>query len=448
MNQYGSIAKNIGNFHIGREIVLKKLFVLCCTLLLLAGCGQKGVIAENNETKGGSAMSEQFIGKWEGNIETPNGQLPIIVDLQKDGGTLSVPAQGISNFPLKSVKYTGDQVTVSIQLNGSFIEIDGTFKNEQIEATFQQNGGTFPLILKAYKEEPVTYDTLKIPVQQGDLMVALQKANTTSPSPVAVIIAGSGPTDKDGNSVLAGKNNSLKMIAEGLAQEGITTVRYDKRGIGDNQALLTKEEDVTFDQYVEDAVKIIQSLQANKAYTNIHVIGHSEGSLIGLLAAQQTGVESFVSIAGAGRPMDEVLMEHLKSQLAPNLFKESKDILKALKQGKQVESISPELQAVFRPSVQPFLISMFKYNPAVELGKVKSRVLLVQGTTDLQVKEVNAEALKKGNANAKLLYMKGMNHVLKKAPEDYAANLATYADPTLPLHEDLLPTIQQFIHGK
>jgi len=278
MNQYGSIAKNIGNFHIGREIVLKKLFVLCCTLLLLAGCGQKGVIAENNETKGGSAMSEQFIGKWEGNIETPNGQLPIIVDLQKDGGTLSVPAQGISNFPLKSVKYTGDQVTVSIQLNGSFIEIDGTFKNEQIEATFQQNGATFPLILKAYKEEPVTYDTLKIPVQQGDLMVALQKANTTSPSPVAVIIAGSGPTDKDGNSVLAGKNNSLKMIAEGLAQEGITTVRYDKRGIGDNQALLTKEEDVTFDQYVEDAVKIIQSLQANKAYTNIHVIGHSEGS--------------------------------------------------------------------------------------------------------------------------------------------------------------------------
>ncbi|UZM98126.1 hypothetical protein OL548_25480 [Lysinibacillus sp. MHQ-1] len=112
--------------------------------------------------------------------------------------------------------------------------------------------------------------------------------------------------------------------------------------------------------------------------------------------------------------MDEVLMEQLKSQLAPNLFKESNDILKALKQGKQVESISPELQAVFRPSVQPFLISMFKYNPAVELGKVKSRVLLVQGTTDLQVKEVDAEALKKGNANAKLLYMKGMNHVLKK----------------------------------
>ncbi|MFF6014280.1 alpha/beta hydrolase [Lysinibacillus fusiformis] len=427
---------------------MKKLFVLCCTLLLLAGCGQKDELVENKENKGESAMNEQFIGKWEGNIETPNGQLPIIVDLQKNSGTLSVPAQGLSNFPLQSVKYTGDQVTVSIHLNGSIIAINGTFKNEQIEATFQQNGGNFPLILQAYKEEPVTYETVKIPVQQGDLIVALQKANTTSASPVAVIIAGSGPTDKDGNSVLAGKNNSLKMMAEGLAQKGITTVRYDKRGIGDNQALLTKEADVTFDHFVEDAVQIIQSLQANKAYTSVHVIGHSEGSLIGLLAAQKTGVASFVSIAGAGRPMDEVLVEQLKSQLAPNLFKETKDILAALKQGTQVEHISPELQAVFRPSVQPFLISVLKYNPATELGKVKSPVLLVQGTTDLQVKEVDAEALKKGNPDAKLLYMEGMNHVLKKAPEDYAANLATYADPTLPLHEDLLPAIQQFINGK
>jgi len=230
-----------------------------------------------------------------------------------------------------------------------------------------------------------------------------------------------------------------------LAQEGIATVRYDKRGLGDNSELLTKEEDVNFDQYVEDAVQIIQSLQADKAYTSVHVIGHSEGSLIGLLAAQKIGVESFVSIAGAGRPMDEVLLEQLKGQLAPNLFKESTDILTALKQGEQIKNISPQLQAIFRPSVQPFLISMLKYNPATELGKVKSRVLLVQGTTDLQVKEVDAETLKKGNQDAKLLYMEGMNHVLKNAPADRAENLATYADPTLPLHDELLPAIEQFI---
>jgi len=423
---------------------MKKLFLLCCTILLLVACGQKEAVAESKLTKEKRSMNEQFIGKWEGNIETPNGALPIIVELKQDGGTLSVPIQGISNLPLNKVTYSGNKVSVSINLNGSAIAINGTLKDDQIEATFQQNGGSFPLLLKSYKEQPITYETMKIPVQNGELTVALQKTSK-KPSPVALIIAGSGPTDKDGNSTLAGKNNSLKMIAEGLAQEGIATVRYDKRGLGDNSELLTKEEDVNFDQYVEDAVQIIQSLQADKAYTSVHVIGHSEGSLIGLLAAQKIGVESFVSIAGAGRPMDEVLLEQLKGQLAPNLFKESTDILTALKQGEQIKNISPQLQAIFRPSVQPFLISMLKYNPATELGKVKSRVLLVQGTTDLQVKEVDAETLKKGNQDAKLLYMEGMNHVLKNAPADRAENLATYADPTLPLHDELLPAIEQFI---
>lgn len=426
---------------------MKKWLLICCTILLLAACGQKEVTAQHQGTKGTNAMNEQFIGKWEGTIETPNGPLPIIIDLKKESGTLSVPAQGLSNFPFQSVTYTGDKVKVAINLNGSAIAINGTIKNEQIEATFQQNGGKYPLILKAYKEEPVTYDTLKIPVQNGNLTVAIQKAGT-SPSPVALIIAGSGPTDKDGNSTLAGKNNSLKMLAEGLAQQGIATVRYDKRGLGDNQALLTKEEDGTFDQYVDDAVQIIQTLMADKAYTSVHVIGHSEGSLIGLLAAQKTGVESFVSIAGAGRPLDEVLLEQLKGQLAPKLFNESTNILTALKQGKQVKNISPELQALFRPSVQPFLISLLKYQPADELAKVKGRVLLLQGTTDLQVKEADAEALKKGKKEAKLLYLEGMNHVLKKAPADRAENLATYANPSLPLHEELLPAIEQFIKNE
>ncbi|MFJ7368082.1 alpha/beta hydrolase [Lysinibacillus sp. NPDC098008] len=420
---------------------MKKLLWLCCVLVLVGACTHKDARRDDD-------INKQFIGKWEGVIETPNGPLPIVVDLQNDSGTLSVPAQGLTNLPLQTISYTDNQVTIAMHINGSAITINGTLKDNQIEATFQQNGGTFPLILTAYQKQSITYEFLKIPVQQGDLTVAVQKAST-SPSPVALIIAGSGPTDKDGNSALAGKNNSLKMLAEGLAKKGITTIRYDKRGLGDNQALVTKEEDSTFDQYVDDAVHILQTLLADPAYTGVHVIGHSEGSLIGLLAAQKTGVESFVSIAGAGRPLDEVLLEQLKGQLAPNLINESTNILAALKRGEQVATVSPQLQAVFRPSVQPFLISMIKHHPAAELAKVTGRVLIVQGTTDLQVKEADAEALKQGKQEAQLLYMEGMNHVLKKAPADRAGNLATYADPTRPLHEELLPAIQQFIlNGK
>ncbi|MBG9456465.1 hypothetical protein ABE61_21225 [Lysinibacillus sphaericus] len=429
---------------------MKKLLFLCCALLLLAACTQKEDNTKGKETKGDNKMNEQLVGKWEGNLVIPNGALPItpiIVELQKDSGKLSVPAQGLSNYPFKSIKYNGDQVNVSINFNGSAIEINGTLKDGQIEATFQQKDGKLPLVLKPYKEQPeqpVTYEKLQIPVKDGELTVALQKASK-EPSPVALILAGSGPTDKDGNSVIVGKNNSLKMIAEGLAKDGIATVRYDKRGVGDNQSLVTKEENMTIDQFVDDAVQVINTLLADKAYSSIHIIGHSEGSLIGLLASQKANVESFVSIAGAGRPADEILLEQLKGQIIPEQQKELTDILTSLKKGELVKNLSPNFQELFRSSVQPYLISWLKYNPASEIAKVKSRVLILQGTTDLQVVATDAEALKKSKPDADLEYLDGMNHILKNVPADRAKNFATYSDPLVPLHKKLLPAIQQFI---
>ncbi len=142
------------------------------------------------------------------------------------------------------------------------------------------------------------------------------------------------------------------------------------------------------------------------------------------LAAQKAHVESFVSIAGTGRTIDEVLLEQLKGQLTPVLLKESTNILASLKKGGLVKNVSPELQSFFRSSIQPYMISWLKYNPASELAKVNSRVLIVQGTTDLQVVATDAQALKKGKRDAQLVYMDGMNHVLKHAPADRAENLA------------------------
>ncbi|MGE7840838.1 alpha/beta hydrolase [Lysinibacillus sp. NPDC093712] len=426
---------------------MKKLFVLCCIAILLVACSQKEKATKVDTKKEGQVMNEQLIGKWAGDIEIPNGSLPIIVDLQKEGGSLSVPAQGLSNYPFKSVTYDENEIQIIINLNGSLIEVNGTLKGEQIEATFNQNGGKFRLLLKPYEEqpaEPVSYETLTVPVKDGDLTVALQKSSK-EPSPVVLIIAGSGPTDKDGNSAIAGKNNSLKMLAEGLAQEGVASVRYDKRGIGDNTSLLTKEDDISIDLYVDDAVQILKALAANKDYSSVHIIGHSEGSLIGMLAAQKANVESFVSIAGAGRAADTLLLEQLTGQLTPALTTEATTILATLKKGEQVKNVSPELQALFRPSVQPYMISWLKYNPANELQKVKGRVLIIQGTTDIQVKATDAEALKQSNEKAELIYMDGMNHILKNAPENREGNIATYADPTLPLHPNLLPAIHKFI---
>jgi predicted alpha/beta hydrolase len=113
------------------------------------------------------------------------------------------------------------------------------------------------------------------------------------PEPVVLIIAGSGPTDRDGNNPLGGPNNSLKLLAEGLAGHGIASIRYDKRGIGESSAAGTKEVDLRFDTYVEDAALWIQQLQADSRFSSVTVIGHSEGSLIGMLATQKTWSRCF-----------------------------------------------------------------------------------------------------------------------------------------------------------
>ncbi|MEO4053116.1 alpha/beta hydrolase [Solibacillus sp. CAU 1738] len=389
-------------------------------------------------------MNEQLVGKWAGNIEIPNVSLPIIVDLQKKSGTLSVPVQGLHDYPFNNITYDGDKVSIQIELNGAQIEIDGALNDEQIDATFKQNGGVFPIRLKKHVEEPVTYETITVPVEHGDLKIAVQKSSK-HPSPVALILAGSGPTNKDGNSAIAGKNDSLKMLAEGLANEGIATVRYDKRGIGENMMLVTAEEELSLEQYVDDAVRVIETLKVDSAYTSVHIIGHSEGSLIGMLAAKQTQINSFISLAGAGRAADEILLEQLEGQLPPTLKEETTTILASLKKGERVENASPELQALFRSSVQPYMISWLKYNPAHIIETLEIPTLIIQGTTDIQINAADAEALKNANTNATLLYVEGMNHILKNAPAERTANIATYTDPSLPLHEELLPAISTFI---
>lgn len=421
---------------------MKRLLLVCFVVLLLTACTKK---EEMNEVK---EMNTQFIGSWAGDIEIPNTPLPIIIALEKDGGNLSVPLQGLKNYPFKSITYNGDKVSISIDLNGSAITIAGELKEDKIVAAFKQNGGTFPITLTRYEVEPVSYESLTIPVENGQLKVALQKPAGVQTSPVALILAGSGPTDKDGNTAGAGGNNSLKMLAEQLADQGVATIRYDKRGVGENMGLVSKEEELTIDQYVDDAVKVIQYLSSQDNFTSIHVIGHSEGSLIGMLAAEQAKVESFVSLAGAGRTADELLLEQLEGQLTPALKTETVNTLDSLKKGELVDNVSPELESLFRASVQPYMISWLHYNPVSIIGQLNSRTLIVQGTNDLQINEVDAQGLKNGKSDAKLLYLDGMNHVLKNAPSDRAGNLTTYTNPELPLHAELVPAILQFIENE
>ena len=289
--------------------------------------------------------------------------------------------------------------------------------------------------------EPVALET-----PSGALHGTLEIPQTASPLPIALIIAGSGPTDRDGNTIyLSGANNSLKLLAQGLAAKGIASVRYDKRGVGESAKAVAKESDLRFDTLIDDAVMWGRQLRRDKRFSSLIIIGHSEGSLIGIVAARKLGADALVSIAGAARPAAQIILEQVRSQLSPELMKQTEDIVRALNEGKTVASISPELNALFRPSVQPYLISWFRYDPAQELNKLSMPVLIVQGTTDIQVSVHAAELLSKAKPSARLLIIEGMNHVLKAVPNDREKQISSYADPTLPIVPTLIRDICFFV---
>jgi pimeloyl-ACP methyl ester carboxylesterase len=287
----------------------------------------------------------------------------------------------------------------------------------------------------------------------GDIQGSLRLPAGNGRHPVVLIIAGSGPTDRDGNSpvpVAPGKTlhtDSYRLLAEGLAADGIASVRYDKRGIGASAAAMAghTESEYTFDVGIEDAAAWIRMLRADPRFSRVVVVGHSEGSLIGMVAAQRATADGFVSIDGAGRPAAEVLREQLSEGGAPpGMYV---PILDSLSAGRTVDSTPPALASLFRRSVQPYLISWFRYDPVTELKKLPYATLVIQGTRDIQVSDKDAKLLATV-PHAKLLEIDGMTHVLKPGPADPASQLATvYTDPGIALSPELVPAIAAYVRA-
>lgn len=275
----------------------------------------------------------------------------------------------------------------------------------------------------------------------------LELPSGPGPHPVALVISGSGPTDRDGNSLgLPGKNDSLKTLAQGLAARGIATVRYDKRGIAASPTS-QREEDLRFDDFVNDAVAWLELLRADPRFSGVSVIGHSEGSLVGTVAARKTNVRALVSLAGPGDDLGATVMRQLRANPAnpPALVEESERILAELRAGRRVENVPALLAPLFRPSVQPFLISQLKYDPARELAALEIPVLIVIGDRDLQVAVNDARLLKAALPAATLAVVPGMNHVLADVGADLALNQRSYVDATVPQTPALAPTIANFL---
>jgi hypothetical protein len=299
-------------------------------------------------------------------------------------------------------------------------------------------------------------EPVRVEIGPGSLHGSMELPSLPAPYPAVLFIAGSGPTDRDGNSIGAtGKNDALKMLALELSGYGIASVRYDKRGVGASKSVVNgnpgqAEADLRFPQLVDDAVAWIEWMRRDRRFSTITLLGHSEGAVIAMLAAIKGRADGVISLAGPGRPFAEIVREQLRERLAgqPLLLADAERINEGLQNGTLVLPVPTELNALFRPTVQPYLISLYKIDPASEakaLEAARIPLLIIQGTTDIQITLADADRLKAANPSARLVKIGGMNHILKEVGPLTKDQFASYGNPSLPLAQGLSSACVDFI---
>ena len=287
--------------------------------------------------------------------------------------------------------------------------------------------------------EPVE---LKVPT--GTVYGSLDLPDGKGPWPVVILHAGSGPTDRDGNNP-AMKMNSLKLLGGALRGKGYAVLRFDKHGIAASAKSLGKIEDLRIEHYADDVIGWVNQLRADKRFSAVAFVGHSEGSMIGAIAAPAAKFDAFVSLCGPGRMFDTLIVEQV-SQDSESLGKKSGEILAAIAKGEEPTDVPKVLEALFNKPTRPYVRSILAHDPAKEFAALTCPALIVSGTTDIQVAEADAVALAKANPRAKAVRIEKMNHVLKEFESTVKlAQIVSYYDGKLPLHPKLAPAIAAFL---
>lgn len=284
----------------------------------------------------------------------------------------------------------------------------------------------------------------------------LLKGTLTSPersarAPVMILIPGSGPTDRDGNNPLGVAGGPYRRLAQALAERGVATVRVDKRGQFGSAGASFGDQGPTVAAYAADMKAWIGEVRRRTGAECVWLAGHSEGGLVAEVTAQDAqGVCGLVLISAGGRRLSDVIREQITSNPAnpPDVLEQSERALSSLERGERIDvsSFHPGLQPLFNPAAQGFLISVFSYDPAELLKTYEGPVLVVQGTTDIQIRMSDAQRLAAARPGVELAVIEGMNHVLRAAPADRMANAATYGDVEAPLSPGVAEAIAGFIH--
>jgi pimeloyl-ACP methyl ester carboxylesterase len=285
--------------------------------------------------------------------------------------------------------------------------------------------------------------------EESKINVGAIDAYLTTPAgvekpPVALLIAGSGSTDHDGNGPQL-KPATLKKLSDQLVAHNIATLRYDKRGAGGWKGEFGKPEDFRFKDYVEDASALVNYLRASGKFSKVILIGHSEGGLVAILTAQKQTIDRLVLLATAARKQGDLLKAQLEKKLSPENYAPIAKAIDAIMAGQIVDP--PPQGLAIPPAMQPGIASAFTEDPIEPLKKLVMPILIVSGGRDHQLARLDSVALETAAPQAKTLWLPDMNHVLVDVSDD-GDDLVSYGQSERPLDATMIEQIVAFIEGR
>ena len=265
--------------------------------------------------------------------------------------------------------------------------------------------------------------------------------------PVVVIIAGSGPTDRNGNSMMGIRPNSYAQLAWRLAERGIASLRYDKRVLPATKGTVDFTR-LTLDDFAADARAAAESLARDARFSRVVLLGHSEGSALALIAARQgPPVAGVISVSGLGRPLGVVMREQLARQFDSATLVRYDTAMAQYLRGETPKDVPPLLGVLFVPVNQNFMKSLAAFDPPAAIHAVAQPVLIIQGGRDLQVTVADATRLiEAARTGSKLVIVPLANHVLKEATDTtLPGQIRAYQDPTVPIMPDVANAIADWM---
>jgi pimeloyl-ACP methyl ester carboxylesterase len=395
-------------------------------------------------------------GRWAGTVDLGSGEEPMTLRVLESGGLLDLPERSMYGYPLPSLSREGNSLAFTFPGTGGELSFDASPSEKgRLEGRWtgaDGAAGSFWLgpapRAEAGEDYAVDTRTVKLP---GTL---LEPEGDGNGRPVALILGGAGAVDRDGNNyAVPGRCDSLRALAEALAARGVATLRYDKRGAGEAYRLVAREEDLTFDDYVADAVDALRELASDGRFSRVTAVGHGEGALVAAaalaefyaegLAKGRGGDFGLVLLCATAASPYEVVQAELAS-LPPEDAEEARAIMESLRVGKAYPDPSPVFADFFRPSVQPYLASTFRYDLSAELRRTAFPLLVVQGGRDPLATEADLERLREARPDAAGRVIEGMGRALKDVGPSEDEAYAAFSDPSLPLDAELADLLAGF----